>query len=212
MDGAAHLPNRPVGGVQLLGKVPSPRIVVVAAVTAGVFHAGETALGQLLLPVVGAHAELVASLLVDDRLVEPDPISLGEHVELAHGDSVIAGVAEARGERRDVRHRLPLLEHAITVGPGREPRHQGAARGDARGAGRVGVGIPRTVLCELGDGRRHDHGVPGRAREQTGPVVGADEQHVRSTRCHGALLVRLAPSVAHAAGDQPANRPRRTIT
>ena len=185
VDRLRHLADRPVDGVAVLRQVPGPRQEVVVTHAAGVLHAGVAALGQEDLPVVGAAVELVAALLLQNHLVEPHPVALGGDVELAHAVGLVAALAEAAGQGRHVGQRVLLHEGPVAVGAGVHPRHQGAPRRDARGAGRVGLLEGDAVAAHLLHRGRHHHRVPGRPRQQPAPVVSADEQHVRSAPCVG---------------------------
>ena len=75
--------------------MPGAYVVVGGGQAAGVLESDVTVLGQVLLSVVAAHAQVVAAFLVEDDFVEADAIALQVDVELAHGKGVVAGVAEA---------------------------------------------------------------------------------------------------------------------
>ena len=177
----------------VFGQVPGTGDVVVVAEPAGVLLTRIALIRQVELPVVGlAVVQVMASFLVEDHLVEADPVALGIDVELADGMSLIAGLPEEPGQRRHrfrVRHLQVFIEDPVAVAPCGKAGHQAAPGGNTDGAGRIGAVEVDAVAGHLCDGGSHDHRMPGRAGEESGPVVHADEQHVGAFLRHGRVPV-----------------------
>ena len=181
-DGAAHLRRRPVGGVTMVGQVPGPGEVVVVAEAAGVLLSRIALIGQVELPVVGVPViEVMPPFLVEDHFVEADAVALGIDMELADGMSLITGLPEEPGERRNlfrVRYLQILVEDPVPVVSRRKARHQASTCGNTDGTGGVGTVEVDAVAGHLGDRGSHHHRMSCRTGEESGPAGSADEQHV----------------------------------
>ena len=188
LDHAAHLARRPGGGVAVLGQVPGAEGVLVVAHAVGEAHAGVPLVGQEEIVIVDG-AEVGAALFVEDHVVEADAVALGEDVELADGVRLVAGVAESLRHGRQAGHGLGRLEDPVAVSARRCARHQGAPRRDADRAFAVGVGEAGAAAGQLVEGGGEDGRVAGFPEEGSGPVVGGDQEHVRSVVCHRGLLI-----------------------
>ena len=195
LDGAAHLPHRPVRRVAALGQVPGPGGVDVVAHGVGEFLSRVPLVAQEALVVVVAAAQVVATLLAQDDLVEADAVPLRIDVQLAHGVGLVAVVAEHLRHGGQVRvHGPVLVEDAVPVSPGRGPRHQGPPRRDAGRRGRVGLGEEGAVGGQMVEGRREDALVARGAQQRAGPVVDTDEQDVGLRQVAAPLPTPAKPS------------------
>ena len=76
---------------------------------------------------------------IQNHVVEPDPVPLRIHVQLAHAVGLVARVPERLGQRRQVRHRLGLAEVSVAVSPRAGPCHQRSSRRDADRAFAIGI-------------------------------------------------------------------------
>ena len=144
-DVPRHLPDRPVGLVEVFRQVPGPHDVVVVAHRVGRLLTRVALLLEEQLVVVLQQAEVMTPLFVDQRVVEPDAVVLGVDVQLAHRKRLVAVVSKGLGHRRQVGHREVLVEYPVAVRPCRDSGHDLSPRGNARRRGGVGVRVRHSV-------------------------------------------------------------------
>ena len=181
-DEPGHLPSRPVGVVIVLGQVPAAvreRVLdTVRRLLARVASLSQKVLIVVLHHLVAPIAQ--AARLVDQQVVEADAVARRVDVELAHTVGLVARVAEGLGNGRQVGHGHHRVEDPVAVGLREGAGHQLSSCRNTCRRGCVGIGESDAVRDHLVDGRRQDGRMSQGADHLAGPVVGADQEHVRS--------------------------------
>ena len=146
------------------------------------------AVGELFHPgLAWLPCQPFAVVLARCQLLESKMSTRRVEVSLADVDRLVTAISQGTGKSVIIVPWFAVLIADHTLGVGRHTRHQRATGGDAGGAGRVGAGESGATRRQRVEVRGVGRGMTEPTKTVAAPVIGENEEQIRTGCSHVAL-------------------------